>query len=357
VSDEKTEQPTQKKLRDARKKGQVFKSKDITQALLFLTAVGVLSAGGPAFISQIRTLITHSLRPEMFTGKLQNDQILSAFGSAWLTVLLFPLALLTALTVVSAAASFLQVGPLFSAEVVQAKFERLNFIKGFQNVFFKPRTYLELLKNLVKFAVLGTLVYMAIRSSLRDIILTSRADALSTGRLAVSLMFGLLFKTGIAFLAMGSADFLIQRKLYWKELKMTKYEVKKEHKEEQGDPHMKHARRHMQQRLLAGNMVKNVPRADVVVVNPTHLAIAIEYDELSMNAPTITAKGQDKMAERIIALARSSNVPIMRNVPLAHSLFPLELGYEIPEDLYEAVAEVLNWVYQLAKSEEAGRTA
>ena len=355
MSEEKTEQPTQKKLRDARKKGQVFKSKDVTQALLFLTAVGVLSVGGPEFVSQARRLITDSLRPELLTGRLSPDEVLRQFGAAWLRILLFPLALLTALSLVAASVNFLQVRPLFSAEAVQFKFDRLNFIKGLQNIFFKPRTYLELVKNLFKLAVLGALVYTAVRGAIRDIILCARADALTAGRLAASLMFGLLFKTGLAFLAIGMADFLVQKKLYLKDLMMSKYEVKKEHKEEGGDPHIKHARQHLHQQLIAQSMVRNVPKADVVIVNPTHLAIAIEYDEVAMNAPTITAKGQGSMAARIIALATSSGVPIMRNVPLAHSLYSVELGFEIPEELYESVAEILNWVYQLAQSEEAAR--
>jgi flagellar biosynthetic protein FlhB len=166
-------------------------------------------------------------------------------------------------------------------------------------------------------------------------------------------MFGILIKTGVIFLVLGAADFLLQRKLFMKEMMMSKYEVKKEHKEEEGDPHVKHMRRHLHQQLLAQSMAQNVPKADVVVVNPTHLAIAIEYDEQSMNAPVVTAKGQDSMAQRIIELARNSGVPVMQNVPLAHSLYPLDLGVEIPEELYEAVAEVLNWVYQMAQAESA----
>jgi flagellar biosynthesis protein FlhB len=289
----------------------------------------------------------------MLTGRLQPDEILRHFSGSWLTVLLFPAAMLGALSFVAAASNFLQVRALFAPEAVQLKFDRLNMIKGFQNLFFKTRTYLELLKNVAKLAILGALVYTAVRSSLRDIVLCSRADPLTAARLAATLMFGLLSRTGMAFLVIGMADFILQKKLYMKQQMMTKYEVKKEHKEESGDPHIRHMRRHMHQRLVAESIVRNVPKADVVVVNPTHLAIAIEYDEPSMNAPEVTAKGQGSMAQRIIALAKSNGVPIMRDVPLAHSLYSVELGSEIPEGLYEAVAEVLNWVYQLAQSEQA----
>ena len=353
MSDQKTEKPTQKKLRDARKKGQVFKSKDILQALLFLTAVGVISSGGSAFFSEAKKLIADSLRPALLTGQLRTDEILHHFGEAWVRPMILAAAFASLLAIVAAAGTFVQVRALFAAEAVKPKFERLNPVKGFQNIFFKSRTYLELLKNLIKFSVLGVLTYMAVRSSLRDIILSARASPLTAGQIGVSLMFGILFKVGIAFLILGMADFLLQRKLYWKDLMMSKEEIRKEHKEDEGDPHIRHMRRHMHQQLLAHGMVQKVPKADVVVVNPIHLAIAIEYEEQSMNAPVVSAKGQETMAARIIELARSSEVPVVENIPLAHSLFEVEVGTEIPEDLYEAVAEILNWVYQLAQAAEA----
>jgi flagellar biosynthetic protein FlhB len=164
-------------------------------------------------------------------------------------------------------------------------------------------------------------------------------------------MFTLLFRIGAVFLVVGAADFMLQKKLYMKQMKMSKYDVQKEYKDEEGDPNIKHMRHQLHEELLANAMVEKVPKADAVVVNPTHLAIAIEYDEGSMNAPLVTAKGQRTIAERIIAIAREHRVPIVRNVPLAHSLFAVEIGGEIPEDLYEAVAEVLNWVYQLAEEQ------
>ncbi len=351
MSEEKSEKPTQKKLRDARKKGQVSKSKDITQALLFLTAVGVLAAGGPTFVAETKRLIVDSFRPALFTGQLRPDEILHHAAYTWGRLLLFTVPFLVAVALVAAAGNFFQVKALFAPEAVQFKFEKLNFVKGFQNIFFKPKTYLELLKTLVKLAIVGSLAYMAVRSSLRDIILSARANPETMGKLAVSLMFKFLMNVGILFLIIGAADFFLQKKLFMKEMMMSKYEVKKEHKEEQGDPHIRHSRRHMHQQLQAQSMVQNVPKADVVVVNPTHLAIAIQYDDTTMNAPTVTAKGQADMAKRIIKLANESGVPVTRNIPLAHSLFQVELGLEIPEELYDAVAEVLNWVYRLAQAE------
>jgi flagellar biosynthesis protein FlhB len=353
VPEQKTEKPTPKKIRDARKKGQVSKSKDITQVLLFLALTGVLTVEGPALVTRAKEFFVDSFRADLLTGELRPDELMHRLGLAGQRVLLFSAPFLAAVAVVALAIEFLQVQALFAPEAVQLKFEKLNFIKGLENVFFKPKTYLELGKNLVKFAVVSGLLYFVIRGSLRDIILSARANPQVSGELAASLMLKLLTRVALLFLLIGAADFFLQKKLYLKELMMSKQEVKKEYKEEEGDPHIRRERRHLHQQILAQSMILNVPRADVVVVNPTHLAIAIQYDESSMNAPQVTAKGQEKMARSIRELAEKSGVPVTHNVPLAHGLFQVELGSEVPEALYEAVAEVLSWVYQLAHAERS----
>jgi flagellar biosynthetic protein FlhB len=354
MSGEKTEQPTPKRLKDSRKKGQVAKSNDLTHAMLFLAAVGVLAAGGGAYVSELRVLMKGFFQPSMLTGLLSDDELIRRTGAAWGRALLLMSPLLGVLFVVSAAMTFLQVKPLFSMEVIQPKLEKLNPLKGFQNLFFKARTYLELLKTLVKFAVIFAVAYTAFMGSLHDIILTVRQDPMTAGRLASGLMFSLLLKAGLIFLVLGAADFLLQKCMHLKSLKMSKYEVQKEHKEDEGDPHIKHLRKQLHQELLANDVMNKVPAADAVVVNPTHIAVAIEYDEAVMNAPVVSAKGKLLMAERIIALAREHHVPIVRQIALAHSLYKVEAGTEIPEDLYAAVAEVLNWVYSLSQEEHRG---
>jgi flagellar biosynthesis protein FlhB len=183
------------------------------------------------------------------------------------------------------------------------------------------------------------------------VVLTARLGLPQAAALTSRLLFGLLFKVGGAFLVIGAADFLLQRRFYIKDLKMTKEEVKREYKAEEGDPHLKHKRRHLHQQMVAQNMLTIVPNAKAVVVNPTHLAIALDYEEKSMAAPQIAAKGQMMMAHNIVTLAKQHGVPIVRNIALAHSLFTLDVGDEIPEDLYQAVAEVLNWVQELARLE------
>ena len=154
----------------------------------------------------------------------------------------------------------------------------------------------------------------------------------------------------MVFVILGGADFLIQKKMFMKKMMMSKEDIKQEYKEQEGDPHVKHQRQHLFEQMMHESVAHNVPQATVIVANPTHLAIALRYDEKTMQAPQVTAKGQDSMALRIIDIAKKSQVPVVRNIGLAHSLFDLEIGHDIPEDLYEAVAEVLNFVYQLANA-------
>jgi flagellar biosynthesis protein FlhB len=351
---EKTEQPTPKRLKEARKKGQVAKSQDLTQAILFIVAVAVLAAGGSGYISHLRAIMTDLFQPQMLTGKLPEDEVMRRTGSVWASALIPSLPLLGCLFLAAAGVNFLQVKALFSLEVVTPKLEKIDPFKGFQNKFFKARTYLELLKTAAKFTVIFAVAYAALTSSIRDVVLTPRGDPLTAGRLASHLMFGLLFKAGLVLLALGAADVLLQKHLHLKSLMMSKYEVQKEFKEDEGDPQMKHLRRHLHEQVLANDVAAKVPVADVVVINPTHLAVAIEYNEVAMNAPVVSAKGQMLLAQRIVALARQHRVPVIREVPLARSLFELEIGSEIPEDLYAAVAEVLNWVYALSQQERDG---
>ena len=351
MSGEKTEQPTPKKIKDARQKGQVFKSKDIVQALLFLTAAAVVTMGGSAYVSELSGLMKEFFQPDVMVGTMPQNEMLARMGYAWSKLLILLAPLLGALVIVSVAGNFIQVKSLFAPEVIKPKFEKLNPISGFKNIFFSPNTYLELAKNLIKFIVVLWVLYLAIKGSLRDIIPTAGMRLDQTASLAGRLMNSMMFKVGAVFAVLGAADFMIQKKLFMKKMKMSKEEVKQEYKEQEGDPHIKHMRKHLMHQLMHGSVAQNVPKATAVVANPTHLAVAIRYEEASMQAPRITAKGQDSMALKIIEIAKEHKVPVIRNIGLAHVLIDLEIGHEIPEDLYEAVAEVLNFVYQLAAEE------
>ena len=351
MAGDKSEQPTPKRMNEARKKGQVFKSRDFIQSLLFITAAAVLAAGGPTYFTELSDLMKQFFQPDMMRGDMPMNAMLSRMGFAWSKFLVLSAPLLGALVVAAVAANFVQVKALFAAEIIKPKFEKLNPLAGFKNIFFSSRTYIELVKNLIKFGVIFWVLYSSIKGSMRAIIPIASMRLDQTAALAGSLISGLLYKVGVVFLILGGADYMIQKKLHMKNMMMSKEEVKQEYKEQEGDPHVKHMRKHLFEQLMHESVAHNVPKATAVIANPTHLAIALRYDEAAMQAPTVTAKGQDSMALRIIDIAKKHKVPIVRNIGLAHTLFDLEIGHEIPEDMYEAVAEILNFVYQLAATE------
>ena len=351
MAGDKSEQPTPKRMNEARKKGQVFKSRDFIQSLLFITAAAVLAAGGPTYFTELSDLMKQFFQPDMMRGDMPMNAMLSRMGFAWSKFLVLSAPLLGALVVAAVAANFVQVKALFAAEIIKPKFEKLNPLAGFKNIFFSSRTYIELVKNLIKFGVIFWVLYSSIKGSMRDIIPIASMRLDQTASLAGSLILSLLYKVGVVFLILGGADYMIQKKLHMKNMMMSKEEVKQEYKEQEGDPHVKHMRKHLFEQLMHESVAHNVPKATAVIANPTHLAIALRYDEAAMQAPTVTAKGQDSMALKIIDIAKEHKVPVVRNIGLAHTLFDLEIGHEIPEDMYEAVAEILNFVYQLAATE------
>ena len=320
---EKSEQPTPKRMNEARKKGQVFKSRDFIQSLLFITAAAVLTAGGPTYFSELSDLMKQFFQPDMMRGDMPMNAMLSRMGFAWSKFLVLSAPLLAALVVAGVAANFVQVKALFAAEVIKPKFEKLNPLTGFKNIFFSSRTYIELVKNLIKFGVIFWVLYSSIKGSMRDIIPIASMRLDQTATLAGSLISGLLYKVGVVFLILGGADYMIQKKLHMKNMMMSKEEVKQEYKEQEGDPHVKHMRKHLFEQLMHESVAHNVPKATAVIANPTHLAVALRYDEAAMQAPTVTAKGQDSMALRIIDIAKQHKVPVVRNIGLAHSLFDL----------------------------------
>ena len=348
---DKTEQPTPKRIRESRKKGQIFKSSDLIQAFSFMTAAAVLGVGGPAYVTELRGLLKQFFQPEILRGDMPLNAVLARMGYAWSKFLLLSAPLLGALVVIGAAGNFMQVKALFAPDVVKPQFQKLDPLKGFKRIFFSAKTYVELIKNLIKFAVVFWILYSSIKGSFRDLVPTAGMRMDQTAALAGRLLLSILYKVGAVLVILGAADYMIQKKIYMKNMMMSKEEVKQEYKEQEGDPHVKHMRKHLFEQLMHESVAHNVPKATAVVANPTHLAIAVRYDELSMQAPQVTAKGQDSMALKIIEIAKENKVPVIHNIGLAHSLFDLEIGHEIPEDLYEAVAEVLNFVYQLAAAQ------
>jgi flagellar biosynthesis protein FlhB len=347
---EKTEQPTEKRLRESRRKGQVARSQDLTSALLMLGALAALWASGAWAFAGLADAMGRSLGDAShFSGELDAAAALSALG-AGLKAATWALApLLGVLFALALLVGFLQTGPVFSFESVRLNAEHINPAQNFQKKFLKGRPYIELVKTLLKIAAASLIVSAALWGARFELLgLAGQGTAKVTSYvLSLTLTTGL--KVGLAFLLIGGGDYLLQRFLHLRELRMTKQEVKHELKDSEGDPLIKGARRQLHFEIATRNMVAAVKGATVVVINPTHVAVALRYDAAAADAPTVVAKGAELIASEIRKVAAEAGVPIVRDVPLARALYDLELDAEIPDELFEAVAGVLRFVYKLAQ--------
>lgn len=347
---EKTEQPTAKRLRDARRKGQVARSHDLSSAVLLVVSVAVLYLAGGHVAGwaggAMREQLEHAAT---YRGPLDQAAALGALftGVKAMAFVLAPL--FATLLVVALLANYFQVGSIFSFEPVKPSANKINPAEGFKNKFLKARPYVELGKTALKLVIASVVVGAALWSARRDIVELTRQPSQIAASYAVSLIFTIGLRVGVAFLVIGAADYFLQRYFHRRELMMTKHEVKEEYKETEGNPIHKSMRRARHREILMQAMMDAVRRANVVVVNPTHVAVALQYERDAMAAPTVVAKGADLMAAQIRKIAEESEVPIMRDVPLARALYDLEIDREVPEELYESVAVVLRWVYKLAE--------
>ena len=346
---EKTEEPTQKKLDDARKKGQVWKSKDFTGVASFLVAMGVLKATWDTTQAEMAKLYRYGFEKLAHPRDLDHA-VLEILFIAVKDIILLSLPIAAGAAVIGALVDFLQVGPLLSVESVMPKMDKLNPIQGMKNLFGKKQV-VELLKSTAKLGITGYVVWGVVRDSMSLVVQTIQSDAQGLIKVLGELVFRVTAKVAVLFLIFGVFDLWFQRRSYMKDMMMSKDEVKREYKESEGDPHHKAARRQMHHEILEGAMMEAVKTADVVVTNPDHVAVALAYDKAKDGAPRVIARGIDSKAEAIKALAKNADVPMMRNVPLAHALLRVELGQEIPEALYDAVAEVLNFVYGLKEQQ------
>lgn len=342
---EKTEPATPKRRQEARKKGQVPKSAELSSALVLLSSIFLIY-----FLLPVPALSLLAFARETWSGLLVQDlDIAGASNLAWNLArqtgsVLLPL--FAALVLVAWLSSLAQVGFLLTGRPMQPNLGRLNPLEGLKRLFSK-RALVELLKSLLKLVGIGVIVYQSVNAA---VLWTSSQYDADLGRSVSSLKL-LIYKTALkvaAFLfAIGLLDYVYQRMEHAKSLRMSKQEIKEEYKQTEGDPQLK-ARIREKQRLLARRrMMQEVPKADVVIVNPTHLAIALKYDPKLADAPLVVAKGQGYVAAKIKEIARENRIAIVEDKPLARTLFQTaEIGEIIPPELYQTVAEVLAYVFR-----------
>lgn len=345
---DKSEEPTHKKMRDAKSKGQVANSKDFTSAFSFIVSFAILLATGGKISSSLQHYMKQYLTWAVTLDNVQPDAFNNMFQDSVWFILGLVAPLLWALFFVGLAISYVQVGAIFTFEPLKPDIKKINPLSGFKK-WFSPKTLIELLKTVVKVAAVLAMAYVVIKDQLRPMIL-SVGESMENLNIILSDMVSVFAKrVAVVFVLVAAADFFYQKKSHKDQLKMSKDEVKREYKEDEGDPMFKHKRKELAHELVFNNMMTKARKATAVVVNPTHYAAAIFYDKQKGGAPSVIAKGQNLIAEQLKKIAKEEKIPIIRNITLAQALNRVELESEIPEDLYTAVAEVLNFVYRLGQ--------
>ncbi len=350
---EKTEKATPKKLRDARKKGQVAKAQDFPAALTFIVSISAMILSSGYIYQQLSGYLITTFRRSSSTIDLANRA--GGFLEEAMNVILncsIPIVVIT--VCVGVLTNFLLVGPMFSTEAFKLDLKRLNPVTNIKNLF-KFKTLFELLKSVFKITGAIILIYTAVWNSLPEIIATAALPIIGSAAVFSSFLLKVVIRVGIFFLAVAIADLVFQRRNFAKEMKMEKFEVKQEYKDTEGDPHIKGKRRQQAQELAYQEGPRAARRAKAIITNPIHLAVAVDYEEEQEPAPRIVTMGQGSVADLIIKVGQENNIPIMRNVPLAHTLFEKgKIGEYIPEETYQAVAEILKWLEGLEAHEVIG---
>jgi flagellar biosynthetic protein FlhB len=349
---EKTEAPTPKRLDEARKKGQVARSQDLNGAVVMLAGLVALGAAGPGIVDHLRVVMTSTLAqtadPTVVSMHGIGSVLLGIGRHTALALAPVAMACAAAAIAVNAAQSGVRINP----SLLKPDAKKLNPVNGFKQIYGK-HALAELAKSLVKIGVVAAIVLGALLPQLTSLgAMVGIAPAQLSGAL-VSQITSLAKKAAAAYLVIGIVDFAYQKRRLLKQLKMDKQEVKEEVKQQSVPPEVRAQIRRRQMAAARARMMAEVPTADVVVTNPTHFSVALRYDG-SKPAPEVVAKGQDLVALKIRELAADHGVPVVPDPPLARSLHAtVEVGRQVPEELFEAVAQVLAFVYRVAAARRA----
>ncbi len=347
---EKTEKATPKKLKDARKKGQIAKSQDMPAAMTFIVAImGTLAAVGFIYENLVSFILL------MFKAASQSDEDLaekapSFFLLASKVILNTSLPIMGIVCFVGVIVSFLINGPVFSFETMKFDFKKLNPVEGIKNKF-KMKVLVELLKSIAKITGAAIIIYIVVLGTLPQIIATVLMPILGSAMVVHNFLFTAALRVGIFFILVALFDLAFQKKNFAKEMKMEKFEVKQEFKDTEGDPMIKGKRREMFREIAYQEGPRAARKAKAIITNPIHIAVAIKYNPPEEVAPIILTMGKGYIADQIIKIGVENKIPIMRNVDLARELYSKgKISDYVPEETYEAIAEILKWIDSLEEN-------
>ncbi|MCR4880708.1 MAG: EscU/YscU/HrcU family type III secretion system export apparatus switch protein [bacterium] len=346
---------TPQKLERVKKEGQVIKSKDFSMAVAMLVMFLLVYHLAPFIWAQISRLFV-ILYEQIPVASLDHTGLHYVLASAVVAIFLILAPILFMAMLMGILGDFIQIGPIFTTKTIEMKFDKLNPTKYFKNLI-SIKTAFELVKNITKVVILGLVGWSVYKAHFPTILGLAAVD----NKFAVLFEFGKLIvdfvtKACIIFLVISAADYMVVRMKFLKDQKMSYKEIKDEYKNSEGDPHVKAALRQRRQQVLQRSMMDAVETADFVVTNPTHVAVALKYEQTEMAAPKLIAKGTELIAKKIIEIAKEHGIPVIENPPVARALFRLvEINREIPPELYKAVAEILLFVYNLRKNKKMDR--
>ncbi|MGM0471490.1 MAG: flagellar biosynthesis protein FlhB [Bacillota bacterium] len=343
---EKTEDPTPKRRREAREEGQVARSQELSTAFTLLFGCIMLFFLMSSIINQ-----TMEFMVKYFSQYIVMELDPTNFHSFLVEIMFFIFQLIApimfTITIIGVLIGLFQTGFLFTPNVLQPDLSKLSPASGAKQIFSK-RTLVEFLKSMIKVGIIGSISYSTVRDNLSDLITLSQMSLHSALDLVGSLMFSLAMKISLIMIVLGVIDYAYQKWEHEQQLKMTKQEVKEERKQTEGNPEVQKKINEKQQEIAQNRMMESVPEADVVITNPTHIAVAIQFEMDEMEAPVVVAKGKGEVAQKIKDKAKECEIEIVEEKPLARALYAeVEIDQEIPAELYQAVAEILAYVYQL----------
>lgn len=347
---EKTEQPTSKKLNDSRDRGEVAKSAEINSFAVFTAGLIILFAS-KNFLGRQFYDLSYSLFNSLDSLSINRDSV-QLYFIKWTLFIFESLApILIGICVVSIIASTAQVGFKFSWKAITPKLSKFNILGNLKNLFFSSRSFIEILKAIVKIALVAIMSYSVVNKVIADSMSLPELSVDEIAKFMFEASYTLVWRISLVYAFFAAADYIYQRYKHSENLMMTKQEVKEEFRQSEGDPLIKSRIRHLQMQASKRRMMQDVPKADVVITNPTHYAIALKYDMYKDSAPKVLAKGVDAVAMRIKAIAIENNVPLHENRELARALFKhCEIGEDIPAQLFKTVAQILAYIFSLRKA-------
>lgn len=343
---ERTEQATSRRRDKAREEGRVARSAELNSAAILCLGFLTLYLLGPSLAEQSMEIVRYTLANAPAIAAA-DPTFISTFGSYVIKFFMLLAPVLVVMVLVAIAVNAAQVGFRITPKTLEPKLDKLNPLNGLKRIF-SARSAVQLARDTIKLIVIGLVAYVAIRAEFDEFFSLPDMTVLQFGSRMGVVTLTVALKIGAVVLAIAILDYIYQRFEFEKSIRMTKQEIRDEYKETEGSPQLKSRIRQVQREMARHRMMKDVPTADVVVTNPTHIAVALRYDPADMDAPYVVAKGERLVAERIKRIAQEHDIPIVEDKPLARALFKLcDVGQMVPGNLYRAVAELLAYAYKL----------